>query len=792
MSLESNQSCRFPEVIRRATVGESAVGRRVLVEDALPARPSALLEPNLAEAERFLTLLDEEAEQFTFVTFHDGSTRSDRGLTRELTGTFERHAAELVRLNRAGAGVFVTINATDGRGRKCENVTRVRALFVDLDGAPLEPVLTCVPEPQLVIETSPRRYHAYWLVEGFPRESFSAVQSALAAQFDGDPAVKDLPRLMRLPGFYHQKVRPEQGRAGEPFRVRITHEMVAQPLSWAAVREAFLPSTSSVPSAPQVRVGAPVLIDVVTQRELRSALASLRSDDRDTWVDMGMALKELGDVGRALWIEWSQTSEKYDAADASRVWESFKPTRTGYQAVFAEAQRYGWLNPLSAGAGSSVALPPGAAAAPIVRRGFELVHVADLLGNEVPHNWLIKGLIEQDSLGQVFGDPASGKSLLALDWSACIAAGVDWCGHTVAQGAVVYIAGEGHHGIKRRLQAWALHHDVDLTAAPLYVSKTPADLVAADGVRAVLGALAAHPDPLLVVIDTLARNLGAADENSSQDIGQFIAHLDLIRGQTHATILVVHHAGHEAKDRGRGSSALRAAWDFEYRLARNESRSVLTNTKAKDFEPAEPMHFEIEAVALDYTDEDGQRVTSAVLVPSETERRNAERRKSTLTNAQKIAVQALHDALAKHGESPPPRVTDNVRLPFGCRVVEVEQWRRRAYAMGISDGEMEAKRKAFQRAREGLQAKERIGVWEDWAWADDPDWVRGRLDDGAEIEHGSSRIQEEPGQGQPGTLPDICPGRPPSRGTGQDTGLEACPVCPGGRDVFERRDAHNE
>jgi hypothetical protein len=760
----------------------------IVVEYVPPTAPGHVLEPNLAAAARFLTLLDEEAEAFTFVTFDDNSSRKDPGLTRELIGTLDQHAAELARLNRAGAGVFVTVNATDGRGRKRENVTRVRAFWQEADQGD-EPPLPI--EPHIDVESSRGRHHRYFLVEGVPLDEFDAIQRCLVERYGSDRSAADLSRVLRLPGFYHQKVKPARGRTGEPFMARIVHESGAQPLPRERVLAIF-PPVAEVASALQATTTEPVVIGSDTQRELRSALASLRADDRKIWVDMGMALNELGDVGRALWFEWAQTSEKYDPADASRVWESLRPTRTGYKAVFAEAQRYGWLNPLSAGAGSSVALPPSAAAAPIVRRGFELVHVADLLGNDVPHNWLIKGLIELDSLGQVFGDPASGKSLLAQDWSACIAAGVDWCGRAVAQGAVVYIAGEGHHGIKRRLQAWARHHDVDLSEAPLYVSKTPADLVAADGLQAVLEALAAHPDPLLVVIDTLARNLGAADENSSQDIGQFIAHLDLIRAQTHATILVVHHAGHEAKDRGRGSSALRAAWDFEYRLARNESRSVLTSTKAKDFEPAAPMHFEIEAVALDYTDEDGQPVTSAVLVPSETERRNAERRKSTLTNAQKIALQALHDVVAKYGQSPPRSVTDNVRLPFGCRIVEVERWRKHAYAMGISDGETEAKRKAFQRAREGLQAREKAGVWEDWAWTDDPDWVRGAVDDAAEVALASSRSEEGPVQGQTGTSPDICPGRPSPGGTGQDTGLEACPVCPGGRDACDRQDAHNE
>ena len=51
---------------------------------------------------------------------------------------------ELERLNNGGAGIFVTINETNGRGRKGIDIVRVRALHTDLDGAPLGPVLAYV------------------------------------------------------------------------------------------------------------------------------------------------------------------------------------------------------------------------------------------------------------------------------------------------------------------------------------------------------------------------------------------------------------------------------------------------------------------------------------------------------------------------------------------------------------------------------------------------------------------------------------------------------------------------
>lgn len=81
--------------------------------------------------------------------------------------------------------------------------------------------------------------------------------------------------------------------------------------------------------------------------ELRSALDSMRSDDYKLWIDMGMALVELGDVGRGLWLDWSKTSKKFNAVEASRKWDAFKPNSIGYKTIFYTAQERGWVNPKS-------------------------------------------------------------------------------------------------------------------------------------------------------------------------------------------------------------------------------------------------------------------------------------------------------------------------------------------------------------------------------------------------------------------------------------------------------------
>ncbi|WP_374453612.1 phage/plasmid primase, P4 family [Phenylobacterium sp.] len=79
--------------------------------------------------------------------------------------------------------------------------------------------------------------------------------------------------------------------------------------------------------------------------DLRDALNYVDADDYGAWTSIGLALKTLGEAGRQLWHDWSATSPKYDEVEAQAKWRGFKPERTGYAAVFAEAQRNGWPNP---------------------------------------------------------------------------------------------------------------------------------------------------------------------------------------------------------------------------------------------------------------------------------------------------------------------------------------------------------------------------------------------------------------------------------------------------------------
>src|SRR5262249_47975825 len=114
----------------------------------------------------------------------------------------------------------------------------VRSHFGDLDGALLEPVLAPgEPKTHIITETSSGRWQVYWRVVNAPLDQFGTVQKAIAARYNGDKAVHDLPRVMRLPGFIHRK--------GVPFRSRLVQASDHEPYEWSEFCKAFSPKNDS-------------------------------------------------------------------------------------------------------------------------------------------------------------------------------------------------------------------------------------------------------------------------------------------------------------------------------------------------------------------------------------------------------------------------------------------------------------------------------------------------------------------------------------------------------------------
>jgi len=241
---------------------------------------------DLPEARLYLDALGGPDARFTFQTFDDDAGRKSRSLARVFHGRLDEHAGALARLNAGGAGVFVTVNETDLRGRKAANVVAGRALFIDKDEGPLPPFTI---EPDLLVgrAEAPHKLHAYWLLRGGePLDKFTAAQKALAGYFGSDPGVCDLPRVMRLPGFMHRKLGPQAVRLlrCEPSSPARTIEgIVAAHGGWPTAREASRqPNARADPADRDATMGG---------RLLRGALDRVKGGEKRNPAGFWLALQ---------------------------------------------------------------------------------------------------------------------------------------------------------------------------------------------------------------------------------------------------------------------------------------------------------------------------------------------------------------------------------------------------------------------------------------------------------------------------------------------------------------------
>lgn len=212
--------------------------------------------------------------------------------------------------------------------------------------------------------------------------------------------------------------------------------------------------------------------------------------------------------------------------------------------------------------------------------------------------WLVEGMLEDQGLALIYGASGAGKTFVAVDLACSVAAGVEWMGKATKQGRVVYVLAEGKpRRFAQRLHTWKHAHD-DADLNDLRVQVTAVDLRDANAVASLVRKIRSRLDepPALVVIDTLARSLPGADENSAKDVGMAVDSMSRIGAEFGCLVLAVHHVGHGEQYRERGSSALRGAVDTSMSVTATNGVIVLACSKQKEAEEFDPISLTLEHV----------------------------------------------------------------------------------------------------------------------------------------------------------------------------------------------------
>jgi hypothetical protein len=293
----------------------------------------------------------------------------------------------------------------------------------------------------------------------------------------------------------------------------------------------------------------------------------------------------------------------------------------------------------------------------------------------------------------VYGAPKSTKTFLALDVALHVAHARNWYGQRVKGGGVVYVCGEGAAGARLRMKAWRQERDGD-DGAPFAMIPQSLNLFDDDDeltrlIDEVNGLSGPMEAPVrLVILDTLARMIGAGDEDKARDINLFVRSSERIQRETGAHVMIVHHSGKD-RDRGmRGSNALLGAVDVAIEVTKDDEGFCEAKVTAiKDGGDVGPFRYTLRQTVVG-CDEDGEDIESCVIVPADASQ-GAKRKAPKLTPAELRALEQLRGALRDVGT-----------LRDGVQIVPAGTWRDRCYS--VHEGEHEAKKKHAQRVTKAL------------------------------------------------------------------------------------------
>lgn len=240
------------------------------------------------------------------------------------------------------------------------------------------------------------------------------------------------------------------------------------------------------------------------------------------------ASKVMGEeTARKTWERISSESEEAAWGDGAPRWTEYRATRLG----------------------SNNYPRPVTLVDPVKTRSIGLAALDATVSPEP----LIEGLINADSVTYLVGEFGTYKTFTLIAWGMAVASGLTWCGHQAAAAVpVIYVAAEGHHGLRERFaaarggNAFPATDNMHIYTEALNLG----DRSSVDELKAEIARVGAK----LVILDTLHKVTAGIDTMGDGGAGIVSAALEDIKSAG-TTIVIAHHTGY-AGQHARGSSAL--------------------------------------------------------------------------------------------------------------------------------------------------------------------------------------------------------------------------------------------
>jgi putative DNA primase/helicase len=225
----------------------------------------------------------------------------------------------------------------------------------------------------------------------------------------------------------------------------------------------------------------------------------------------------------------------------------------------------------------------------------------DIPADFIPPDEIVQGMFTSSSVSILYGDSNSGKTFFALAIAGALSEGLDFMGMKTDPGVVIYLATEAPESIKQRIQAMKKH--TGLEYKNLAVVHEPVNLHEGSGdalsVVDLIKATSESRGPVrMVIADTLARIAAGANENSGE-MQPIMQRFDMIKDQTGAAVLIIHHSGKDTLKGARGWSGIRAHVDTEIEITQSGKIHTAQITKQRNLSSkGSEIHFKLEIIQM--------------------------------------------------------------------------------------------------------------------------------------------------------------------------------------------------
>jgi hypothetical protein len=273
-------------------------------------------------------------------------------------------------------------------------------------------------------------------------------------------------------------------------------------------------------------------------------------------------------------------------------------------------------------------------------------------------DYLVKGLLSPAEISLLVGAKNARKTFLALH--VCYGVAQGWptiFGRRVKQTPVLYLIAEGEAGIGKRVKALVRRYG---RCPDFHVIAQPIDLLRSDAsagdLHDVIEAANLHQVGLIVV-DTVSRAMMGGDENGPADMGTLAANLNILRYETGAHVMGVHHGTQADGTKSRGHSSLPFSADVIIQTEWSEEASTGTMTVGfcRDDAIGPLGTFRTEVVRLG-TDADGDHITTLVVEETDQPARNRRATAGKMNNRHAALWDHVKNIMAQSGMPTVPAI----------------------------------------------------------------------------------------------------------------------------------------